>query len=410
MQPIVRVLFALAVLAVGFPAESRERLLRRFDWRDGFPVAQINSVAQDARGFMWVATPGGIVRFDGTVVQRVSREDAAILPGSGESGIYWRSVPTAELFEADGLSGVSVTGPSGAPVAGVTAGAVATDGALWMLLDGSLWRRAGSAWLPIDLDSIHGAMGPAIWPARQGAVLTAIDLDLVRIKASGDVKVIPVGEPVDVALELADGRMVAGTRAGHVLEVTSTGTSPLYATDGRVLDLEVRGDALWVAFKTGIVVLHDDGSPEILTRQDNLPGAGPLLVDRENGVWCCTPRGLIHFAEPETASWSFEFPGAGLAVEASGGRTVFTSAETQRPVVLDLVRDSWEVHAGPEPSSEPSCIDARGLIWTPVADALVTWGSGAPLRRFPCLGWPRLNGARSRRTARGGSGPTSAWC
>src|SRR5258707_14049357 len=51
-------------------AAATERLQRIFDHHHGLPTDTVSDVAQDAAGFIWVATPGGLVRFDGAEMRR----------------------------------------------------------------------------------------------------------------------------------------------------------------------------------------------------------------------------------------------------------------------------------------------------------------------------------------------------
>src|SRR6185369_11672562 len=47
------------------PARAVERVVRTYDERDGLAVSEVHDIAQDAHGFIWIGTTGGLFRFDG---------------------------------------------------------------------------------------------------------------------------------------------------------------------------------------------------------------------------------------------------------------------------------------------------------------------------------------------------------
>src|SRR5437867_569736 len=53
---------------------TKERLQRRFDLERGLPFSEVPSVKQDTRGFIWIATSGGLFRYDGVELRPWPRE------------------------------------------------------------------------------------------------------------------------------------------------------------------------------------------------------------------------------------------------------------------------------------------------------------------------------------------------
>src|SRR5439155_14085584 len=118
--------------------------VRRYDERDGLSVSEIAELAQDAHGFLWIGTVGGVVRFDGSEMrawapeslQHVVRFFACSPAGEVVAGALdeplWRITP----------GGVApVTGPDGGRVTRWVHASFAHDGALWIALRDTLWRR-----------------------------------------------------------------------------------------------------------------------------------------------------------------------------------------------------------------------------------------------------------------------------
>ncbi|HEV8376762.1 MAG TPA: hypothetical protein VGR38_11095, partial [Candidatus Polarisedimenticolia bacterium] len=71
-----RVLGCLCVLSAFAAVEAfaLERLQRKFDLERGLPFSEVNSVKQDTRGFIWIATGGGLYRYDGVELRGWPRD------------------------------------------------------------------------------------------------------------------------------------------------------------------------------------------------------------------------------------------------------------------------------------------------------------------------------------------------
>jgi ligand-binding sensor domain-containing protein len=59
------VLIVVIVVLGATKSSARERVQRRFDQTSGLVVSTVFSLAQDAEGFIWIGTAGGLVRYDG---------------------------------------------------------------------------------------------------------------------------------------------------------------------------------------------------------------------------------------------------------------------------------------------------------------------------------------------------------
>jgi ligand-binding sensor domain-containing protein len=67
-RPRHRLLPALLVVlltAAASPSFAFERQQRRFGLDQGLPFSEVSGLAEDARGFIWIATLGGLYRYDG---------------------------------------------------------------------------------------------------------------------------------------------------------------------------------------------------------------------------------------------------------------------------------------------------------------------------------------------------------
>jgi diguanylate cyclase (GGDEF)-like protein len=300
----------------------------------------VATLAQDAEGYLWIATGDGLVRFDGHRFRPLERADAA--PARRNLG-WIRALVAARdgrLWIGTEADGLAIYDPrtervtdrllaTGAPTAAGTAQpAVAAlaediDGAVWVgtmggglhridPADGAdrLWRAAaGAGALPDDRVL-------ALRVARDGTLWVGTWRGLVRLPRGASAfepVTLPIDGPVQALAETADGRVWAGTQRGQVFVIdAATGRARAIASDvgsgaapdGTPIDdtvaaapvtalAEAPAGRLWVARVSGIDVhatgdgarlwslRHDPADPAALAGNE----VSSLLVDRAGHVW-----------------------------------------------------------------------------------------------------------------------------
>ena len=86
---------------------------RGFGLHEGLPSSKVKAVAQDARGFIWVATATGLARFDGVefVVPGIGAErnhtmpaGATIASGSVVRTLAWRATTPSRAVSCSGAT------------------------------------------------------------------------------------------------------------------------------------------------------------------------------------------------------------------------------------------------------------------------------------------------------------------
>src|SRR5262245_10323052 len=98
-------LFAVGLLALAIPVPAHaldpdtplsQYTLASWDERNGLSATVIRSIVQDSRGYIWLGTNGGLLRFDGVRFVRVEVQRAPNLPFSevgalaaGKDGSIW---------------------------------------------------------------------------------------------------------------------------------------------------------------------------------------------------------------------------------------------------------------------------------------------------------------------------------
>jgi signal transduction histidine kinase/ligand-binding sensor domain-containing protein len=169
---VFRIFFFLALAGISAAAQSTadseapsEYTLRAWHVADGLPSDEIGSLAQDEKGYLWVATSGGLVRFDGTTF-----DPTPTPPEVSPRGLIYRR--TLDHAGPDGLIALgNINGNTDGNVPGkpdgyylndngtfrfqrepslgdkvVRSAFVEEDGTLWLgCEDGTVFKRKGDA-------------------------------------------------------------------------------------------------------------------------------------------------------------------------------------------------------------------------------------------------------------------------
>jgi signal transduction histidine kinase len=381
-----------AALAL-WPVDARAitRLVRRYDERDGLSVSEVAALAQDARGFIWIGTVGGVVRFDGAEMRTWAPESLehvvqlfACSP-SGEVVTGGLDEPLRRITPG----GVEpVVGPGGRCVTRWTGAAFASDGALWIAAPDTLWRRdARGAWRAWPAAALGGGAFLRVHPDAAGRVFASVTSGIWSMSPSGRPALLAGLHTVHFAQRCANGDVAVLTAGGELHRLHGGRDTLLFRGPGHGRGLAVRGDEIWASVEQYVIAVRPGHPPEIVAPQPGMPTGRPLLVDREGTLWVGCYQGLLAMPEPGT-----------LVRDERDGLP-------SPPHLHDLARTSDAVLAlswygavrVPTIMSRPRAervglfhggfaIDAKGRPWS-AADSVgfVRWDGARP-RRFPCKG------------------------
>jgi signal transduction histidine kinase/ligand-binding sensor domain-containing protein/CheY-like chemotaxis protein/AraC-like DNA-binding protein len=302
--------------------------------RDGLPVNNLSGLLQDRRGYLWVTTFDGLIRFDGV---RFTVFNAASTPGlpsnrirslaEGPDGSLWLLTDrgTVVRLEAGRVTGGFGDEPGQQPVRHLLTGA--GDG-LWLGTAGGLYQVVGESITPVAPAVIQSG-ATALVRRRDGTLVVGTTGGLFQLRGGAGARLV-TGTPLDggaitALTEDAAGALWVGTpegvwreragrfealvspegplgaahalsespSAGGMLILTATGS--WRAGGGRVerLGAEPGGVGFWsdgssVWHVAGLGVFRD--GRRVHTLPVEIPGlggvaAGELLVDREGSVW-----------------------------------------------------------------------------------------------------------------------------
>lgn len=252
---------------------------------DGLPSSQVNALAQDQSGYLWIATHDGLARYDG-VAYRVFRhavDDPASLPSN-----------SVEFLHVDARNRLWV----GAESAGLSL----------LEPDGRRFHRYGPAFDPRfklrDVWAIASDSQGVIWAGgyTEGLHRFDPDSDTVEVlRADPDGGGLPSNH-ILALLALKDGGLMVATSAGLVtLRDGKFEPAPPFhhPKPGMVLSLLAEPDgSILVGTQAGLERLVDGAFEPAFPGEENeavlSTGVNSLLRDRKGDYWIGTRSGLRH--------------------------------------------------------------------------------------------------------------------
>lgn len=336
------------------PAQS----LRQFGqqlWQtdNGLPQNTVHAIHQTSDGYLWLATDGGLVRFDGVDFTLFDRHSTPALRSNligalaeTADGVLWAATSDGLLRRTQGALHVlgTANGLSAGPIAGVVP---ARDGSLWVLTpegvsygsgdhfapvsgldtpltgrdgtpiasaahDGSLWLATArsvvqlrdgriAATLPGSADLLAAAPDGSLWLTRESALFHYQEGSLSAVsfhppaaaKRSNAIRALCVGNSgrLYIAASGALGMLAPG---GAFVWKTAADGLP----SSRILHLfEDRQGALWIAAEDGVARLTNDRI-ETLRPQSGGAAVEAFYEDREGNLWLGTDSaGLLELRQ-----------------------------------------------------------------------------------------------------------------
>lgn len=291
---------------------------------DGLPTNSVNAVLQTRDGFLWMATYGGLVRFDGTRLKIYNTENT---PGlrTGRIIALYESRDGALWLTSEGLGVTRIV--DGRFVSYSTADGLPDNDvvALFELQDGTLvadTRKGAARWnagrfvadkaLPSLGDVGRTVLGRsesgAIWYRdteglhrfADGRITRTLRLDVAPVNAYEDrTGRLWLQLPTTGGDQIRQLACVCGER------LIRYGEKDGVPAAGQIAWSEDRDGDVWFGFRGNGGLLRFDGERfTALTTTDGLPGPNveKVFQDREGSVWAPTDGGLARLtAKPLTA-------------------------------------------------------------------------------------------------------------
>ncbi|MBP6815547.1 MAG: PAS domain-containing protein [Thermomonas sp.] len=232
---------------------------------EGPGAGWVRDIAEDPRGFVWLATPNGLARFDGRRFRRFTAVDTPGLPHSGISSL-----------------------------------ALARDGRLWLGLnhggirsmrDGQVVPSAEAAAFPEDISAVdllvdrHGVL----WAATPQGLWRLADGTAKQVR-SGDIRALALHGDVLWVRTRNDGLWkIDGDRTSEHPDAPGCKGSWV-ATDVAGTPHTSCAQGIW----------RWDAAASAWLRISDASGVGPIHVDRDGAVWFGARDGLTRWHEGRT--------------------------------------------------------------------------------------------------------------
>jgi signal transduction histidine kinase/ligand-binding sensor domain-containing protein len=312
----VSCLCALALLLVGrMHAQGAADVAwghQAWSTEDGLPQNSVHQILQTRDGFLWIATEGGVARFDGAHFKLLNQADAPAFTtddtcclAEDAQGALWIGTSDGLIRDWHGaLHRFSAqTGLPSASILSVTAGG---DGAVFVLTDAGLVRvgpdgrvSAPPGELAAEVTAVASDGKGDLWLATRTGI-DQYDPRQRRVVHQLNVprawEVTGLEDAQDGALWWRTNNSVSRLLDGHVTSWRTGETLP--GTRVNSLTLGARGSA-WVGTNRGLVSLQS-GTLKLNLFPDL--GTSPILStfeDREGNVWVGTENSGLVILRPQ---------------------------------------------------------------------------------------------------------------
>lgn len=295
MKYVRQCLFILSLLALTNRGFAIDHPLASQTWRteNGLPQNSVHSILQTRDGFVWLATEGGLVRFDGVRFVVYDRQNTPQLKSNNIRALAEDRHGALWIASAGGLTRfanatwTAFTVPDGLPSDNVWSVEVDGEGKVWAATTDGLARWANHRFAKVA--TTGGAIG-ALALAPRGALLIATQEDLQLFFREGNFQTVvsPIKSNVEAILSEASNRLWLGTAQG--LWLTNGPDKKLYTTADGLPSNHIT--TLFAARDGSIWAGTDAGAARISNGQVERFSAGQAILsfseDREGDIWVGT--------------------------------------------------------------------------------------------------------------------------
>ena len=335
--------------------------------QDGLPSSRVWSLAQDQRGYLWLGTATGLVRFDGVHFVRLDELSGLSLPEDEVYALYAAS--DGRLWAGFGGGG-GIVRVEGTDVTVYREGGISTDFALSLAEDrsGRMWAGGFTGLYNFQADHWErwGADGGI--PDGQAFVATdesgalVVTVSGIAYHLSGPERFEPLPTAVDRLRAEADASLLRDRPVLARVLSNPSSSSPLRDRHGGIW-IRTFADGVWYVSPRPA----EEGSSVHFLAGASVRSA---LIDREDNVWVGTPTGLHRLSRRKVTA----FTGLGVvhAVAAAPDGTVWVGTDTEVFPVTVSGGGSIDGPFSKAPSGRVLAlhVDRQGMPWVGTRDGL----------------------------------------
>jgi ligand-binding sensor domain-containing protein len=269
-----------------------------FNNEEGLPQSQVRAITQDSLGFLWIATLGGVSRYDGYTFENFSVLDGMLgnqvySLAIDKNGMVWMGlIGGLSVFDGDKITSYKFRDISRKVIANYL---YADQDTLWIVTtNGDLIKFYDDKYTYLDnIDELNSLDVQSVIRNAKGKLLIStvsgvfvLDNNLLNIFKSPEVNIY-IRDIIEV-----DGVLWFGSRWDGLFRSKNDYLLQSYQDNNGIFDIVSRGHEIWSASSTGITKW--DGANIVKFDKNNglsFDNVRCLFVDRENILWIGTNGG-----------------------------------------------------------------------------------------------------------------------
>lgn len=319
----IRLLIVLCLILVNLPLPAQQYNILTWTVEQGLPQAQVVAMQQDAKGYLWLATRGGLSRFNGIEFKTYTKTDG--LSSNNISALFvdsrqhlWIATSDAGFIRYNGVSFKHYGSKDGLTANAVAAIAEDKTGKLWLATDNGMYTltnghlvkytslptisytaitvtRAGEVWVGTEDNGLYTLQGDkAKHFTTQNSTLPS---NHITALLRGNAEEVWIG--TEQGLALADSRRIkaielpTGLEHSHISSLTQD-----------------HYENLWIGLQRNGLLKYSQRTFTHITRNNGLRTnrIAALATDVEGNVWIGTNGyGLQQYKAPWFIRYS-DFP------------------------------------------------------------------------------------------------------
>jgi signal transduction histidine kinase/ligand-binding sensor domain-containing protein len=364
---------------------------------EGLPDNAVTGMAQTPDGYLWVATLGGLVRFNGVKFEEFSPLNLADVPNRVVRAMHldhanrlWFAMDHGPVVCASASAAQTYTARDGLPDLRVSAIAESNEGIIWLACGATLCRVRDRQ--VIRLGARNGMPpGGNLWIAtdHRGALWCLKGEQLGVVRGDRFQKVATLDNPAsrftaarDEGLWVCDGERILKLDASGALHEQARLPE---RTQPRAI-FEDRAGALWVGTAAHGLFRCDGGHVELVSTSH--PEISCITQDREGNIWAGTAGGGINRVRARVV----ELLGAEAGLPSESMRSVAEAADgtvwvvTQSGLLAHGDGRVWTnvTPAGAWTGRNATCVSAApdGAVWVGTSDVGLLEMRGSQIRAW----------------------------
>ncbi len=292
--------------------------------KDGLPMNSLKKVFQDSRGYIWIGTQEGLVRFDGVEFKTY---DKSRYPGLSNNFIWdidednygnlWLGTAGGGISCFDGFKFTSYDTSDGLVNNYANIILAAKDGTIWIGTHGGLSRlKDGEFYTFTERESIPKVKIYSLFEDREGFIYLGMERAGLTVIRDDITSVIKLGKyRVYSITQKKSGEMIIATNYSTIYKLSKRTLNKLHdKTDDEAVKLWFRINSIIVdrqrniwycSENAGIVRLYEN-EIHSLNSQNGLPAttnyALSAIEDREGNLWFAGDFGLIQLKDNKFTS------------------------------------------------------------------------------------------------------------